>query len=64
MEASVERFAAVMVLVVGGLFLLATIASVVLGQWETTLAKMAVLLLVLVGMWRASSHLQPSSPAR
>ena len=59
-----ERFAAVMVLVVGGLFLLATVASVAVGQWETTLARVSVLLLVLVGMWRASSHLQPSSPAR
>ncbi|MBC7374695.1 MAG: hypothetical protein H7323_11965 [Frankiales bacterium] len=59
-----ERFAAGVVLVVGGLFLIATVASVVLGHGETTLARVAVLLLVLLGMLRASRHLQPSSPAR
>ena len=59
-----EKLSAVVVLVLGGLVLLATVASVAVGQWETTLARVSVLLLVLVGMWRASSHLQASPPAR
>lgn len=59
-----ERLTAVVVLVLGGLVMPVPVASVALGQWETTLAKVLVLLPILVTMWRASGHLQPSPHAR
>ena len=59
-----ERLTAVVVLALGALVLLATMVSIALGEWETTLGKVLVLLLVLVGMWRAVGHLRASSVAR
>lgn len=60
-----ERLTAVVVLVLGGLVLLATGYGVAVGAWETSLVKVLVLLLVIVGMWRAVSHLRrPSSAHR
>ena len=56
-EANVERLTAAVVLALGSLVLLATVVSVASGRWETTLGKVAFLLLVLVGMWRAIGHL-------
>ena len=56
-EANVERLTAAVVLALGSLVLLATVVSVALGHWETTLGKVLFLLLVLVGMWRALGHL-------
>lgn len=57
MEANVERVTAAVVLALGSLVLLATVVSVALGYWETTLGKGLFLLVVLVGMWRALGHL-------
>ena len=57
MAAIVERVTAAVVLALGSLVLLATVVSVALGDWETTLGKMLFLLVVLVGMWRALGHL-------
>ena len=57
MEANVERVTAAVVLALGSLVLLATVVSVALGDWETTLGKGLFLLVVLVGMWRALGHL-------
>lgn len=57
-----ERLAAVVVLVLGGLVLLATALSLAVGAWDTTVSKALVLLLVMIGMGRAVSHLRrPSS---
>ena len=58
-----ERLTAVVVLVLGALVLLTAALSVAVGAWETTLGKVLVLLLVVVGMWRAASHLRRQSPA-
>lgn len=58
-----ERLTAVVVLAIGGLVLLAWGYSVSVGAWETTAVKVLVLLLVLVGMWRAVSHLRRTSSA-
>lgn len=57
-----ERFTAVVVLVLGAVVLLGTAASAVLGSWESTGGKALFLLLVVVGMWRAVGHLR-SAPA-
>lgn len=59
----VERLAAVVVLVLGGLALLATGYAVAVEAWESSLAKVLILLLVIVGMWRAASHLRRPSSA-
>lgn len=58
-----ERLTAVVMLVLGGLILLATGYSVAVGAWETTLGKVLLLLLVIVGMWRAVSRLRRPSSA-
>lgn len=59
-----ERLTAVVVLVLGGMVLLATGYSVSVGSWEMTLGRALILLLVIVGMWRAASrlHRPPSGP--
>ena len=58
-----ERLTAAVVLVLGALVLLTTGYSVAVGAWETTFGKVLVLLLVVVGMWRASGHLRRPSNA-
>lgn len=58
-----ERVTAVVVLVLGAIVLLVTGYSVALGVWETTLAKVLVLLLVVVGMYRAAGRLRRTSRA-
>lgn len=57
-----ERFTAVVVLALGGLFLNATVASATLGRWETTVGKVLVLLLIVVAMWPALGHLRRGLP--
>lgn len=59
-----ERLTAAVVLALGALVLLATVVSVALGVWETTLGKALFLLLVLAGMWRAIGHLRDPSAVR
>ena len=59
-----ERFTAVVVLALGALVLIATVVSVALGLWETTVGNVLLLLLVAVGMWRAVGHLQIPPRAR
>ena len=59
-----ERLTAVVTLALGALVLVATVASVAGGRWETTLGKVLFLLLVLMGMWRAEGHLRPLRAAR
>ena len=63
-EANVERLAAAVVLALGSVVLLATVVSVALGHWETTLGKVLFLLLVLIGMRRAVGHLPRPSHER
>ena len=63
-EANVERLAAAVVLALGSVVLLATVVSVALEHWETTLGKVLLLLLVLIGMWRATGHLPRPSHER
>jgi hypothetical protein len=62
-EVGVERLAAVTVLALGALVLLATAVSMALGYWENAAAKVLVLLVVAVGMWRAAGHLGGPSHA-
>ncbi len=59
----VERLTAVVVLVLGGLLVLATAAGVAHGRGDRIVVYVPVLLLVLVGMWRAGGHLHPAPPA-
>lgn len=59
-----ERLTAVVILALGSLVLMATIASVAGDRWETTLGKVLFLLLVLIGMWRAAGHLRHPRAAR
>lgn len=56
-----ERLAAVVVLALGGLVLLATSYSVTVKAWEASLGRVLILLLIVVGMWRAAVHLRRSS---
>ena len=63
-EANVERLAAAVVLALGSVVLLATVVSVALGHWESTLGKVLFLLLVLIGMWRAIGRLPRPSHER
>lgn len=59
-----ERPAVLVVLALGAMVLLATAISLALGHWDLTLGRTMLLLVVVVGMWRASVHLRRSLPAR
>ena len=54
-----ERLTALTVLVLGLTVLLLTALSVAWGEWESTVGRLLLLLLVLLGMWRAVAHLRP-----
>ena len=59
-----ERLTAVVILALGALVLIAMIASVAGGRWDTTLGKVLFLFLVLIGLWRAEGHLPHPRAAR
>lgn len=59
-----ERFTAIVVLALGALVLIATIVSVAIDPWETTVGNVLVLLLVGVAMCRAVGHLRDPARAR
>ena len=58
-----ERFTALLVLALGATVLLATAVSVSLGSWQSTTGKLLLLLLVVLAMWRAFTHLRRPSHA-
>ena len=58
-----ERVAAIFVLALGATVLAAAAVSVIFGFWQSTLGKALLLLLVVVAMWRASTHLRRPSHA-
>lgn len=58
-----ERLTALFVLTLGATVLAATALSLSLSSWQSTIGKVLLLLLVVLAMWRAFTHLRRPSHA-
>lgn len=58
-----ERLTALFVLTLGATVLVATALSLSLSSWQSTTRKVLLLLLVVLAMWRAFTHLRRPSHA-